>query len=156
MKPAYEKVAHAFEREADVVVAQVNADAEENKELASRWGVRSFPTIKFFPKGAADEPLPYELGRTEADFTEFLNQWSGTHRTAGGLLNDLAGRVKNLDSLAYRYASELPSRSEIATEAKAFAKKAETSVKASADYYVRVMERIEAKGEEWLNKEITR
>lgn len=156
MKPAYEKVARAFEREADVVVAQVNADAEENKELASRFGVRSFPTIKFFPKGETNEPVAYEKGRSEADFTDYLNSWAGTHRTAGGLLNDLAGRVADFDSLAYRYVSEIPSRKEIVTEAKALAKKANASVKASIDYYLRVMERIEGKGEDWLTKEINR
>ena len=156
MKPAYEKVARAFEREDEVVVAQVNADAEENRDLASKYGVRSFPTIKFFPKGAADEPIPYESGRSEAEFVDFLNTWSGTHRTAKGLLNELAGRVSELDALAYRYASEIPSRDEVVTKAKDFAKAAEKSAKASADYYVRVMERIEAKGEEWLNKEINR
>ena len=36
-------------KSADVVIAKVNAD--EHKELASRFGVKGFPTLKWFPAG---------------------------------------------------------------------------------------------------------
>jgi protein disulfide-isomerase A6 len=70
MKPAYEKVAKAFQAESDCVVAQVNADEAENKPIAERYDVRSFPTIKFFPKGDNKEPIIYNSGRTEDQFVE--------------------------------------------------------------------------------------
>lgn len=69
MKPAYERVARAFQPESDCVVAQMNADDEENKPVAGKYGVRSFPTIKFFPKGGA-EPILYSSGRSEEQFAE--------------------------------------------------------------------------------------
>jgi protein disulfide-isomerase A6 len=69
MKPAYEKVANAFLSESDCVVAQMNADEADNKPIAGRYGVKSFPTIKFFPKGAS-EPIMYESGRSEEQFIE--------------------------------------------------------------------------------------
>lgn len=69
MKPAYEKVAKAFATETDCLVAHVNADEAENKPIASRYDVRSFPTIKFFPKGA-EEPIHYDSGRSEAQFVD--------------------------------------------------------------------------------------
>lgn len=69
MKPAYEKVALAFGSEPDVVVAQVNADDMSNKEVAQRYEVRSFPTIKFFPKGSK-EPIAYSSGRSEEQFVD--------------------------------------------------------------------------------------
>jgi protein disulfide-isomerase A6 len=157
MKPAYEKVARAFEREDGVIVAQVNADAEENRDLAARFGVRSFPTIKFFPKGGdVADPKPYEGGRTDKEFASFLNVHAGTFRSESGILNEFAGRVRELDPLARQYSAEIPSRAEIVDKAKAFAKKAEKEIKAHADYYVRVMGRIAEKGEEWLAKESTR
>ena len=70
MKPAYEAAARAFLSESNCVVAQMDADAAENKPLAGKYGVRSFPTINFFPKGAKDEPIKYETGRTEVQFIE--------------------------------------------------------------------------------------
>ncbi|XP_077147547.1 protein disulfide-isomerase A6 isoform X1 [Ranitomeya variabilis] len=40
-------------------------DATVHQGLASRYGIRGFPTIKIFPKG--EEPIDYEGGRTRAD-----------------------------------------------------------------------------------------
>lgn len=156
MKAAYEKVARAFEREPEVVVAQMNADADENKALASKFGVRSFPTIKFFPKGSADEPIAYESGRTEDQFTEFLNLHGKTHRTVAGLLDSTAGLLEEGSAWVSSYLSDIPSRAELFEQAKTYAKSAAKDAKSSADYYVRAMERIQEKGDEWLNKEINR
>jgi protein disulfide-isomerase A6 len=70
-------------------VANVDADAQLNKPLATKYGVNSYPTIKFFPKGGnKDEPLAYDGGRSEADFVRFLNEKCGTHRAVGGGLTD--------------------------------------------------------------------
>jgi protein disulfide-isomerase A6 len=44
-----------------VVVAKV--DATEQRELAERFGVSGYPTIKFFPKGPSGEPQNYEGAR---------------------------------------------------------------------------------------------
>lgn len=67
MKPAYEKVAKVFSSEPDVVIALMDADEAENKPVAQRYGVSSFPTIKFFPKGSK-EPVAYDSGRTAEQF----------------------------------------------------------------------------------------
>lgn len=69
MKPAYENVARAFASEPNCVVAHMNADEADNKPIASKYDVRSFPTIKFFPKGSKSA-IPYELGRSEGQFVE--------------------------------------------------------------------------------------
>lgn len=69
MKPAYEEVARAFKSESDCVVANMQADDEVNKPIAARYGVTSFPTIRFFPKGSK-EPVPYTFGRTVEAFTQ--------------------------------------------------------------------------------------
>lgn len=74
MKPAYENVARAFASESKCVVAQMNADEPQNKPVASKYDVRSFPTIKFFPKGADKTPVQYSLGRTEEQFVEVGSQ----------------------------------------------------------------------------------
>lgn len=69
-------------------VANVDADADENASLAQKYEIRSFPTLKFFPKdNKAGED--YKGGRSEADFVAFLNERCGTSRSVGGGLNDL-------------------------------------------------------------------
>ena len=70
MKPAYENVARAFASESNCVVAGMNADEPENKPIASKYDVRSFPTIKFFPKGDDKTPIMYSSGRSEDQFIE--------------------------------------------------------------------------------------
>lgn len=155
MKPAYEAVARAFINEPDVVVAQMQADAPENKDIAMRYDVRSFPTIKFFPKNST-EWISYDMARTEGQFTVFLNEQCGTHRTASGLLDDAAGRVAMLDALARKYVSDLPSRADIAAKTKEAIADVAKDTRAAADYYVKAMERIAAKGDAWLKKESTR
>lgn len=82
-------VAKNFLEESNCVVANVDADAAHNKALAAQYEVRSFPTIKFFPKGDDKTPIEYEKGRSEADFVEFLNEHCGTKRAVGGGLNNL-------------------------------------------------------------------
>jgi len=75
MVPAYEETAEAFARESEVVIADVDADA--HKDLASRFGVSGFPTLKFFKKGSTD-PVDYNGGREAADIVEYINKEAGT------------------------------------------------------------------------------
>eukprot|EP01027_Heterolobosea_sp_BB2_P023834 GEZU01035857.1.p1 GENE.GEZU01035857.1~~GEZU01035857.1.p1 ORF type:complete len:386 (-),score=184.82 GEZU01035857.1:10-1113(-) len=58
----------------EIVIAKVNADT--HKELGSKYGVRGFPTIKFFPKGST-EPEEYSGGRSVEDFLSFLSEKTG-------------------------------------------------------------------------------
>jgi hypothetical protein len=70
------------------VIADFNADAQQNKPIASEYGVSSYPTVKFFPKGDNKTPIAYDKPRSEVDFTSFLNEHCGTYRAPGGGLND--------------------------------------------------------------------
>jgi len=69
------------------IVANIDADAAMNRELAGQYGVASYPTIKFFPRGGK-EVENYEGPRSEAAFVSFLNGKCGTYRAVGGGLND--------------------------------------------------------------------
>ena len=68
MKPTYEKVARAFLPESNCVLAQMDADDAQNKPIAAKYDVRSFPTIKFFPRGSDKTPIMYNQGRSEEQF----------------------------------------------------------------------------------------
>ena len=52
LAPIYDEVGEAFASESSVLIAKVDADAE--KALGGRFGIRGFPTLKFFPKGSTE------------------------------------------------------------------------------------------------------
>ncbi|KAJ7650246.1 protein disulfide isomerase [Roridomyces roridus] len=168
LKPTYEKgtpssaeaivlcllstVALDFKSEANCVVANIDADDAKNKDLAVKYGVTSFPTIKFFGKGGA-EPEAYEGGRSEFDFVAYLNQKCGTHRAVGGGLNDEAGRVSEFDSLASKFfVAAADARASILQDAVALA----AGAGSVANHYIRVMEKVVNGSEAYLEKEVKR
>ncbi|KAK7392261.1 hypothetical protein VNO78_20693 [Psophocarpus tetragonolobus] len=96
LAPTYEKVATAFRLEEDVVIA--NLDADKYRDLAEKYDVSGFPTLKFFPKSnKAGED--YGGGRDLDDFVAFINEKSGASRDAKGQLTSQAGIVESLDVL---------------------------------------------------------
>merc|ERR1740131_364853 len=74
-KPEYAKVAKAFAKESEVAI--VSVDADKYTDLAGRFGVTGYPTLKFFPEGSTD-PDDYEGGRTADDVVSFINGKAGT------------------------------------------------------------------------------
>uniref|UniRef100_A0A7C9CT31 protein disulfide-isomerase n=1 Tax=Opuntia streptacantha TaxID=393608 RepID=A0A7C9CT31_OPUST len=98
----YEKVATAFKLEEDVVIA--NLDADKYKDLAEKYGISGFPTLKFFPKNNKDGE-DYEGGRDLDDFVSFINEKCGTHRDAKGQLTSKAGVVESLETLVKEFVS---------------------------------------------------
>ncbi|KZT69146.1 disulfide isomerase [Daedalea quercina L-15889] len=153
LKPTWEDVANDFASESNCVVANLDADAAQNKPLAEKYGVQSYPTLKFFPKGHKNAPIDYDGPRTEEAFVEFLNEKCGTHRSVGGGLSELAGRLPELDKLASQfYAATGAARDAIYKDATALAE----IVGPAASHYVRVMEKVTNGSEEYVEKESKR
>ncbi|KAG9011056.1 hypothetical protein FRB94_008961 [Tulasnella sp. JGI-2019a] len=154
LKPVFEKVAQAFKPESNCVLANFDADAAPNRPIASQYDIKSYPTLKFFPKGSKNKvPEDYTGGRGEEDLIHFMNLKCGTHRAVGGGLNDFAGRVATLDTFAAQLFSALPtSRAQIYEEATAAAK----AVGATGAYYLKVMQKIVDGSEDWVEKESKR
>ncbi|KAF4354007.1 probable protein disulfide-isomerase A6 [Cannabis sativa] len=95
LAPIYEKVASAFKLDEDVVIA--NLDADKYRDLAEKYGISGFPTLKFFPKGnKAGED--YDGGRDVDDFVTFINEKCGTSRDGKGQLTSKAGIVESLEN----------------------------------------------------------
>ena len=139
-----------YANEPSVIVAKVDAEAENSKRTAQDYGVTSYPTLKYFPKGST-KAEDYVGGRTEKDFVEFLNIKAGTHRLEGGALDDDAGLVEVLDNVVTKYVEGAPLAS-----AAAEAKKAAEGIKDKfAEYYVRVFDKL-SKNEGYVQKELTR
>lgn len=150
LAPIFEVLANTFANEDDVVIAKVDAEADNSKKVAKEFNIASYPTIKFFPKGST-KAEDYDGGRAEADFVEFLNIKTGTHRVAGGGLDEDAGTVEVLDELATKYLNGASLEESVAAAKKA----AEGLRDKLAPYYVRVFEKL-AKNAGYVEKEIAR
>ncbi|KAF8149922.1 protein disulfide isomerase [Crassisporium funariophilum] len=138
LKPHFEKVATTFKPESNCVVANIQADDKKNVHISQKYDVSGFPTLKFFSKDNK-EPEDYEGGRTEEDIVAFLNEKCGTQRAVGGGLNDEAGRLAELDTLAHKFfAASAGARDSLYKEALNVA----ASVGVAGKHYIRVMEKL--------------
>jgi protein disulfide-isomerase A6 len=116
--------------------------------------VSSYPTIKFFPKGSKTAE-PYQGGRTEKDFVEFINSKAGTHRAVGGGLTATAGTIEALDSLVQKFTGGA-SIAEVAAEATAAAAGLKDNAQYKyAEYYVKVFDKL-SKSDNYAAKELAR
>ncbi|KAK9692054.1 hypothetical protein RND81_09G238100 [Saponaria officinalis] len=102
LAPTYEKVATAFKSEGDVVIA--NLDADKYKDLAKKYGISGFPTLKFFPRNNK-EGLDYDSGRKLDDFVSFIDEKCGTSRGANGQLTPEAGIIESLKDIVEEFVS---------------------------------------------------
>ena len=82
-KPELEKAA-AILRKENLIVAKVDATVE--KKLATKYGVRGYPTVKFFKKGV---PIEYTGGRKESDVLNWMRKKSGPATTLLKTLEEL-------------------------------------------------------------------
>ncbi|KAG8429870.1 hypothetical protein GDO86_008963 [Hymenochirus boettgeri] len=81
LAPEYEKAAGILKGEgSDIRMAKV--DATEESDLAQEFGVRGYPTIKFFKNGDKSSPKEYSAGREAADIVEWLKKRSGPAASA--------------------------------------------------------------------------
>jgi len=96
LAPEYEITGKAFAGEKDVVIGKV--DATEENDLAKKYGVSGYPTLKFFPAGSS-EPIDYNSARSAEAMVEFINKNAGTSRNVDGSLAALAGRIADLDAV---------------------------------------------------------
>ncbi len=75
-KPEWAKAGDLLKEEGIPMFA-VNADEDENRPLAQRFGVQGFPTISIFRKSDLENPLPYNGARTAEAFAEGVRVFSG-------------------------------------------------------------------------------
>lgn len=129
------------------MVAKV--DAEANKGVASTHGIKSYPTIKFFPKGTST-PEDYAGARDESGFVEYLNGKAGTHRAPGGGLDASAGTVAALDSLVHKFTG-----SNLEDITGQVGKAVDGLKDVGSEYYVKVLGKLKT-NDAWLEKETTR
>lgn len=148
LAPVWEALALTFRLEPTVLIAKVDAEAPNAKATAQDQGVKSYPTIKFFPAGST-EGVAFDGGRSEAQFVTFLNEKAGTHRAVGGGLDATGGTVEALNAVVEQFKGAWDKG---AAEAKTAAESAEGKYK---EYYVKVFEKLAANAG-YVDKELTR
>ena len=75
LAPIYEELGAAFEHaKGKVSIAKV--DADEHRELGTRFGVSGFPTLKWFD-GKSAKPIVYSSGRDLDSLKKFVEEKTG-------------------------------------------------------------------------------
>ncbi|KAJ2701293.1 hypothetical protein FB645_004683 [Coemansia sp. IMI 203386] len=76
MAEDYEKLAEGYKHSEDIVIAEVNAD--DHRDLGTKFGVQGFPTLKFFSKGEdVKTPIDYSSGRDLDSLSAFVQEKTG-------------------------------------------------------------------------------
>ncbi|KIJ62816.1 hypothetical protein HYDPIDRAFT_168807 [Hydnomerulius pinastri MD-312] len=142
LAPVYEQLADAFAHARDkVVVAKVDADGA-GRPLGQKYGVTGYPTLKWFD--AQGNAEPYE-GARDLDTLVSL--------AVGGGLNEEAGRLAELDSVAQKFlAATGDARDAIYKEARALS----DALGAASNHYLRVMEKVISNSDAYIEKESKR
>jgi len=68
LKPIYEELGEKYKDNPDIVVAQIDSTTNE----LERVQIKSFPTIKLFPKDS-DEVIDYRGARTVDALSQFID-----------------------------------------------------------------------------------
>merc|ERR1712087_414893 len=71
LAPEYEAAAQAIAADAGISAVLAKVDATVEKDLATKYEVKGFPTLKFFT-GDVDAPSDYSGGRTEATIVQWI------------------------------------------------------------------------------------
>ena len=136
------------------MIAKIDAEAANSKATADAQGVKSYPTIKFFPAGSK-EAVMYEGDRTEPALVRWINEKVGTHRAPGGELDATAGTIEALDTIVAKLTGGA-TLADVTAEAK---KSIETLTQDAqykyAEYYVRVFDKLNT-SDNYVAKELGR
>ncbi|AQK69417.1 Protein disulfide-isomerase like 2-1 [Zea mays] len=154
LAPIYEKLASVFKQDDSVVIA--NLDADKHTDLAKKYGVSSFPTLKFFPKGnKAGED--YDGGRDLDDFVKFINEKCGTSRDPKGHLTSEARLVPSLNPLVKEFLNAVDDkRKEVLSKIEEDVAKLSGSAAKHGNIYVTAAKKIMDKGSDYTKKETER
>ncbi len=159
LAPVYEKLGAAFEGEAGVVIAKI--DADKHRSLGERFGVEGFPTIKYLlPDALAEGGKPeaaavtYDGPRDLEGMVSFVNEKAGTARTAAGGLAPSAGRVPSLDAGAMAFGKAPSAEGVAAAKAAVAALTGKEAARGAA--YIKAYEKILEKGTAYIAKELAR
>jgi protein disulfide-isomerase A1 len=95
MAPEFKKAATEL-KSLDINVALGDVDATVHNDLAEKYGVEGFPTLKFFKKNA-DKALEYGGGRSASEIVSWIKKKTGPSAASVNSADDLAKLKKDND-----------------------------------------------------------
>lgn len=78
LAPEYEKLGKTFEKEKDVIIAQINAD--KHRSLGKQFNVQGFPTLKWIQKGSSMDKAEDVHARSAEELVTFVNKKTGLNK----------------------------------------------------------------------------
>eukprot|EP01061_Rhynchopus_euleeides_P027963 TRINITY_DN454_c0_g2_i1.p1 TRINITY_DN454_c0_g2~~TRINITY_DN454_c0_g2_i1.p1 ORF type:complete len:218 (+),score=98.47 TRINITY_DN454_c0_g2_i1:71-655(+) len=72
MAPAYDQLGADYEASSSVLIGDV--DATIHQELATKYGVQGYPTLKYFTQEKGTEPQDYNGGRSFEQMKEWVSE----------------------------------------------------------------------------------
>ncbi|CAG9464012.1 unnamed protein product [Pedinophyceae sp. YPF-701] len=97
LAPEYEKAAQTLAKLETPKVTLAKVDATQESDLASKFGVRGYPTLKIFREGNTDAPAEYEGPRDADGIVGYLKKLAGPALTKHASKKDLEAAIKDLD-----------------------------------------------------------
>jgi len=152
LKPVWEKLATAFKNEDEVVIATLDADA--HKDLAGKYDVSGFPTLKWFGVDSKDGDK-YEGGRGLEELVSFVNSKANTHRKSNGRLSETFGLVDSLTELGKQLVANVKD-SKVIKEAEELVAAFDGDAAEHGQLYVKIFKAVAKNGVEYIEKEVAR
>jgi endoplasmic reticulum protein 29 len=153
----FSKAAESTRGVQDLLVAEVNVKDygdKDNQDLAEKYEVKAkdFPVLKLFRKGI-DQPETFTGEFKVDDIISFV-------KTHTGVYIGLPGCIEDFDKIAAEFIKikDTKKREELLTKAKDMVEKGLETPKSTeyAQIYVKLMEKIIEKGDEFVKNEIQR
>jgi len=119
MKPAWEKLSDAFEGNDNVVIVDVDCTKDDSKNLCQTYGVRGYPTIKYFTDATDPMGDKYEGGRDFAALKEFADENLGPSCSPANLELCDSDQVAEIEKYQAMDEADLTAMVEAATKAAA-------------------------------------
>jgi len=133
-----------------ILIAKVNAD--EHSKLGERFGVRGYPTLKFFARGkpvTQDDAIDYNEARSEEAMLKFLRAQVNADR-GFGRIDSLNEAVESFLAASDKAAAISEIRSAAA------AVESGTEEADNVSLYIKVAEKVAEKGDKYLSVERAR
>jgi len=152
LRSTWDKLAHVFSNDQNVVVARL--DGEKYHNLAQEYGVKKYPTVKFYTYGDNKEGEVYDGKMHVKDIVNFMNRKAGTYRSETGDLLPTAGVIAAFVDLVRQYPHV---NKETVTKARALLSSLNTAKdKMHGEMYLRIFERLAEKGTNYVEDELAR
>ena len=146
MKPDWDKLGADFADSKTVIIADVDCTKDENKNLCSKYGVKGYPTVKYFTDATAPTGDPYEGGRDYNSLKTFADENLGPSCSWNNKDLCSAEKLKELEDAAALPQEERTARIE----------KAQKAIKDAEETFTTELEKLQASYKELMkNKEDT-